>query len=161
MYRLAKGREQRGFSIIETIVVVLGVAVIAAMAVPRLQRAQDTYRLTTARNELISSLEYARSEAVKRDSVATVVLNSNGTYTVQYPDNGATVTFSYGLPRGVSFVMPTGASAVTVRYAAPGKVTLTDNNGSSLSSIGLMNAAGQRIITISLAGNISSGSTGS
>jgi hypothetical protein len=40
-------------------------------------------------------------------------------------------------------------------------VTLTDNNGSSLSSIGLMNAAGQRIITISLAGNISSGSTGS
>lgn len=161
MHGLSAGREQRGFSIIETMMVVLSIAVIAVVAVPGLQRAQDTYRLTTARDELISSLEYARSEAVKRDSVATVTLNSNGIYTVQYPDNGATVTFSYGLARGVSFVMPPGASAITVRYAASGKATLTDNNGSSVSSIGLTNAAGQRVINISLSGNITSGSTGS
>ncbi|MFN7946064.1 MAG: GspH/FimT family pseudopilin [Blastocatellia bacterium] len=161
MNRRPAFRRQGGYSFIELMMVTLGMAIIATMAVPGLQRARESYRLTTARDEIISSLEYARSEAVKRDSVATVVFNNSGAYTVQYPDVGTTVTFTYNLPSGVSFAMPAGATSLTIRYASSGKATLTASNGIAASSIGLTNTAGQRNIAVSLAGNITSNSSGS
>ncbi|HZS05136.1 MAG TPA: GspH/FimT family pseudopilin [Blastocatellia bacterium] len=144
------GRVWRGFSLVELLLVIAGSAVIASMAMPAISNARDTYRLVTARDELISVLEFARSEAIKRDTFTDVVLNSDGSYSVSYNDVGTPVTINYHLTPGVSFAMPSGVTSITVRYAAPGNATVTNN-----ADITMTNSAGQRTIRVSIAGNVS------
>lgn len=56
----------RGFTLIEVLIVMIVVAVVASIGLPGLNRMLEGNRLTGDTNRLVSSLYAARSEAVKR-----------------------------------------------------------------------------------------------
>lgn len=56
---------QRGFTIIELMVVVAVLAIIATVAVPSFQEVIENNRLASEANRIFSTMSYARSEAVR------------------------------------------------------------------------------------------------
>jgi type IV fimbrial biogenesis protein FimT len=59
-------RSQRGFTLIELMVTILLLAILLGFAVPSFRSLIQNNRLTTHANDFITSMNYARSEAVKR-----------------------------------------------------------------------------------------------
>jgi len=144
-----KNRAERGLHIVEVAVVLGATLTVAALMLPVTSRARSYYNLLNAADEIISQLEYARSEAVKRDSTATVTFGTTGTYIVQYT-NGTTVTTTFYLPSDVSLVVPTGSTAPSVQFFSSGKATVTPAGANLV----LQNSSGTRTIAVSVAGNI-------
>lgn len=62
----------RGFSLAETLIVLAVAAILAGIAVPSFAALMRETRLTTVTNDLLSTLYFARSEAVKRNRRVTV-----------------------------------------------------------------------------------------
>ncbi len=153
MKLIEQNSQERGLSLIELLVVIGAALIIAGMIVPAISRARDYYRLTNATDEIVSLLEYARSEAVKRDGTATVTFSAAGTYSVRYNDNGTVVERIFYLPEGVSLVIQPGSAAPNVQFFASGKATVTPAG----SNIVLQNSTGTRTLSISVAGNITRG----
>ncbi|MDF3193914.1 GspH/FimT family pseudopilin [Pseudomonas sp. 1928-m] len=58
----------QGFTLIELMVVIAIIAIIAAIAIPNYQSSIDAGRKTSATNNLLGALQFARSEAVIRRS---------------------------------------------------------------------------------------------
>lgn len=69
-------RSARGFSMTEVIVVMAVLGVLAAIAAPNLMDMVKTQRMKTASFDVYSSLNVARSEAIKRSSRVTLTPNS-------------------------------------------------------------------------------------
>jgi type IV fimbrial biogenesis protein FimT len=66
----------RGFSLIELMVVVALLAVLAGIGIPNLQSFLIRSRLTAAVNEVNAHLQFARSEAIRRNLPVTVRRNA-------------------------------------------------------------------------------------
>ena len=63
---------QRGFTILELMQTVAVIAILAGLAVPSFLETIRANRIVTDNNELIATLVYARSEAIKRGQRVTV-----------------------------------------------------------------------------------------
>ncbi|HNS58810.1 MAG TPA: GspH/FimT family pseudopilin [Nitrosomonas europaea] len=68
----------KGFTMIELMLTISIASILLAMAVPSYQSLMRESRLTTQANELMTSLHYARSEAVKRGMRVTICKSSDG-----------------------------------------------------------------------------------
>lgn len=69
-----------GFTLMELMVVVAIVAILAALAVPSFQQLINNTRLSSTHSQLINDLNYARSDAIKRNNRTLIcVQNSTGT----------------------------------------------------------------------------------
>lgn len=68
----ARPWRSRGFSLTETLVVMVVVAILAGIAAPSFGALMRETRLTTVTNDLVSTLHFARSEAIKRNQRVTV-----------------------------------------------------------------------------------------
>jgi type IV fimbrial biogenesis protein FimT len=68
---------QRGFTLIELMVVVVLMAIIIAFATPGFEGAINSNRLTGAANEMMASLQAARSEAIRYNRRAVFCLSAN------------------------------------------------------------------------------------
>lgn len=154
MTTFRQNSQGKGYSLIELLVVVAAISVIASMSVPALTTVRNNYRLITGRDEVIGVFETARSAAIKLDSTTTLTLSSPNTYRIQYTANGVTRSIVYYLPSGVSFSFPTGVTSVTIQCRITGKVSITGNNGATLTGITVTNSAGSRTFNISVAGNV-------
>lgn len=66
-----------GFSLIEILVTISVLAILLALAAPSLQALARNNRLTGLTNDLVSTLNFARSEAVKRGGRITVCKSAN------------------------------------------------------------------------------------
>lgn len=75
-----------GFTIIELMITIAVIAVIAALALPSFKSILEERRLVGAAENLYASLQYARSEAIKRNSVMNFVV-----------DNANPSTWCYGV----------------------------------------------------------------
>jgi type IV fimbrial biogenesis protein FimT len=64
----------RGYTLLELMTTVTVVGVLSAMAVPAVSPWIRNQRLVTATNSMVIGLNYARNEAIKRDSAAGVQL---------------------------------------------------------------------------------------
>lgn len=67
-----------GFTVIELLITVLVASVLLTLAVPNFQQALETNRVATRTNELISTLQLARTQAVKRADTVSLCGSGGG-----------------------------------------------------------------------------------
>ena len=72
---------QRGFTLIELMIVVTLVAVLISLTAPSFSRMLARGKLEGAASELVTDLQYARSEAVARNAQVAIYTGAN-CYTV-------------------------------------------------------------------------------
>ena len=102
-------RNQRGFTLVETALVVVVAGMILAIAAPRFTAMRNGMRLDTAAYQLAGDLRRAQVEAIKRNQTVIVAKTNDTTYNVQFIGNRVFET-------GVRFAAP----AMTVSMASFG-----------------------------------------
>lgn len=125
-------RWRRGFTLIETMIVVVVVGILAAVAAPSMTDMFRTMRLSSAASALQVSLNLARSEAIKRGSDARVTVAANGAAGAW--TNGWTV-FADNTTTANNALAPTADNATVTRLevvAAPtGPLTFSQSGGAN------------------------------
>jgi type IV fimbrial biogenesis protein FimT len=71
-------RAQRGFTLIELMTAFTVLAVLLGLAIPTFLNVIRNNRVTTQTNDLVSALNYARSEALKRSNTVTACSSTDG-----------------------------------------------------------------------------------
>jgi type IV fimbrial biogenesis protein FimT len=81
--------QARGLTIIELMVVVAVVATLAALAAPSMRALISTQRVKGVNAELVTDLQFARSEAARRNTDIVIRFRpANNCYTVFIPETG-------------------------------------------------------------------------
>jgi type IV fimbrial biogenesis protein FimT len=71
-------RNQSGFTLVELMVTVAVVAILAVVAAPSMSSMIDNGRITSQSEELVTSLQLARAEAVRRNTRVTLCPSADG-----------------------------------------------------------------------------------
>lgn len=69
---MIKCRRSGGFTLVELMITIIVLAVLVSLGAPYLQQMIINNRLTTEVNSLVAGLQYARSEALRRNTVITI-----------------------------------------------------------------------------------------
>lgn len=72
-------KKQNGFTLLELMITISVVAVLVTIGVPGMQQMMRTNVRASSSNELISTINQARSEAVKRNTTVSLCPSTNGT----------------------------------------------------------------------------------
>lgn len=139
--RTQKRKQSQGITLLEMVTAVAILGILSLLAVPLLSTFLQKYRIATAGDALYFSLQYARSEAVKRNNNIYVSFITGDTW-------------CYGINVGSACdcATPSGCSLGTVSYQSAQQFSLTTSgfSGSSIffeGSHGAANSSGSITFT--------------
>ena len=107
-------KQEHGFTMIETAVVVLIVGAVIAFAAPRITNAMREYRLNAAVRQIADLIQRAKTQAMSDNKSVTLrVDTANNRAGIVVLDNaGAELRTDYvQLPQGITFSMPANVTA--------------------------------------------------
>lgn len=149
-----KKHSDKGFSLIELIIVILCVAILATLAFPSVQRNLQLFRMETGSGSVTFLLALARMEAIKRNRDVTVVIDqTQKTATIKsknYRNEEITIAENLRLSDDISFA-DSNTSSITF--------TSLGRNKSTTESKLLLKLDGtnkRREVKVSIGGQISS-----
>lgn len=152
----------RGFTLIEAMVTISVAAVLLAVVVPSFRTFTYSQRVKSASFDLMSTLLFARSEAVKRRVPITVEAKSGNWKNGWDIKDGTTILRTEDEPKGVTVTMwvkPSSGSATAVTsvvYRLDGRLSATDETWGAVTADGntaLVDGAGRRCVRIDPAGS--------
>jgi len=142
-------RPQRGFTMVELLLVLAIFAVLAAIAAPNMGTMIRTQRVKTASFDVFSSLVFARSEAVKRNTAVTITPATGGW------QNGWSIADSNGnnLRSAPSIGNISVSGPTTVVYTGNGRLSPIGTAIQFEMSASDVQTANQRCIKVSSSGS--------
>ncbi len=147
-------KEQKGFSLIEIIIVLLIISILIVAAIPQIERNLQLYRVESAMSLLSNRLTEARMTAVKHNRAAWLEINNvNKTFEV-WTTNELNQPIRSTIPVTIS-------NNVSFDAASPSRITFNSlgrnqANASSVIKLKLINTNFCKSITVSAVGNITS-----
>ena len=152
-------KAHRGFSLLELLIVLTLIAIVSVFAFMRFAQAQQGMRRANSARELISYLERARIDSVRRRAIvpaqmARVTVNSATSYTVLIDTNGDGV-----LDPGRTINIPTGQGTFTgtfpklIMFNWRGRTVDNANNPTQALPVYLTNSYGTSTVNVSGAGS--------
>jgi prepilin-type N-terminal cleavage/methylation domain-containing protein len=106
---MGKRQQERGFTLIETVVVVLVVGIVVAFAAPKITNAMRNYRMKTTMRRLMDLMQQAKTQAVadnRRASLIVDTANRRMGLEVLDKDGNLLRTDYVNLPEGITFSKP-------------------------------------------------------
>ncbi|MBI3650861.1 MAG: prepilin-type N-terminal cleavage/methylation domain-containing protein [Acidobacteria bacterium] len=107
-------QKQKGFSLIESAVVILLISIVAAMAVPKISKGMRQYRLNMAVQRMRDLIQKGKAEAVAENRSASLVVDETNRQfgLIVYDSNANALRTDYvPLPDGVTFSYPASVTA--------------------------------------------------
>lgn len=101
---------QHGFSLLELMITITVVAILLAIAVPSFRDVIRRNQVSSASNELLAGLAYARTEAIDRGQLVSICPSSNGT--------SCTAGGQAYEPGWLVYTYPAGAASANKAYDA-------------------------------------------
>jgi type IV fimbrial biogenesis protein FimT len=152
-----RGETSLGFTLVEMMVTLMIMSVLVALAYPNLRNMTINTRVSDTTNELVVSLNLARSESVKRGMSVTVVANENDWtkgWNVQTLDSTPEVLRTQPALEDGQTIMSTGAS---VTFGSAGTLSGSTSFGLRVCRpAAYPDATESRLVTVRGSGLISS-----
>lgn len=132
---IEKSRKQEfGFTLLESAVVVLIVGAVVAFAAPRITNAMREYRLNLAVRQIADLIQRAKTQAMSDNTNATIRIDTANRRAglVVRDKNGAEIRTDYiPLPQGITFSMPANVAAPMTGAPIARSVSFPAQGGSS------------------------------
>lgn len=136
-------RRFRGFTLVELMVTIVIVAVLVAIGLPSFRNVIQRNRVSTASNDLLAGLAYARTTAINRGQLVSMCPSTDGT---SCTSNGQAFE-----PGWIVYTYPAGAASANKAYAAASGTLLRASGSHTGVSI---NAQQTPVITFGLQGQL-------
>jgi prepilin-type N-terminal cleavage/methylation domain-containing protein len=122
-------RRDRGFSLIELLIVVALIVILSAVAIPGISRYFRTYKIRGAESQVGGEIQAARSKAIATNTntgVSFVIVDQNSyRYVLEDTPPGLILGPLRDLPTGVRFVPAAGISEPSFRFNRLGATCVT------------------------------------
>lgn len=159
---------EAGFSLIESAIVFLIIAIVVAMAIPPVSKSMNGYNLRSAADHIAGRLAAGRALAMEKNQIVAVVFQRTGQYGFDFDEDGVIdvtdpdhPSIGYPLstlPGGINFtpsIFPPGADVI-IRFNSRGELPIgtTIPAGQPGLIVRIENSAGALTIVTNLRGKV-------